>query len=152
MRTFSRFVQLVLHIPNAMLLLLQGWLTGKKLSGFGEVFILSARVNLASLNLYYCFFLQILDFFYFLYSYTPKLLFVWNRLIRFWSMVKLCINRDNYLVPLLFATRITVHQVRKCLKLSILVQFLSARVLAGKQLFIHPWPGVIVLSLALIPK
>ena len=30
--------------------------------------------------------------------------------------------------------------MRKCLKLSILVQFLSALgVLAGKQLFIHPW-------------
>ena len=54
-------------------------------------------------------------------------------------MVKLCIDRDNLLVPLkLVANQIFVYQMRKCLKLSIPVQFLSARVLASKQLFIHP--------------
>ena len=51
-------------------------------------------------------------------------------------MVKLCINRDNPLVPLLSATWITVYQMRKCLELSILVQFMSARVLASKRFFL----------------
>ena len=56
-------------------------------------------------------------------------------------MVKPCINRDmdNLLVPLiLVANQISVYQKRKCLKLSILVQFLTAGVQASKQLFIHP--------------
>ena len=51
----------------------------------------------------------------------------------FRSMFQLCINRDN-----LAANQISVHQMRKCYKLSILVQFLSVKVLASKQLFIHP--------------
>ena len=81
MRTFSRFVQLVLHIPNAMLLLLQGRITGKKIKlfGFVEFFKLSARVNPASLNLS-----TVIFFFKYWTSYTsytqilglPKLLFV----------------------------------------------------------------------------
>ena len=66
----------------------------------------------------------------------------WKRkkriLSTFWSMVKLCINRDNPLVPLLSATWITVYQMRKCLKLSILVQFMSAKVLASKRFFDSP--------------
>ena len=57
----------------------------------------------------------------------------------FCSMVKLCINRDNLLVPLILAAnQISVYQMRKCFKLFILAQFLSVRVLASKQLFIHP--------------
>ena len=57
----------------------------------------------------------------------------------FRSMFQLCINRDNLLVPLILAAnQISVHQMRKCYKLSILVQFLSVKVLASKQLFIHP--------------
>ena len=49
------------------------------------------------------------------------------------------VNRDIPLVPLLSATRISVCQMRKWIKLSVMVEFLPARVLASKQLFIHPW-------------
>ena len=36
-------------------------------------------------------------------------------------------------------TWISVYKTRKCSKLLVLVQFLCARFLAGKLLFIHPW-------------
>ena len=65
-------------------------------------------------------------------------------------MFQLCINRDNLLVPLILAAnQISVHQMRKCYKLSILVQFLSVKVLASKQLFIHP---CLIIKLSLFPS
>ena len=56
----------------------------------------------------------------------------------FCSIIKLCINKDNLLVPLQSATPISVCQMRKFLKLSVRVEFQSGRVLPVKRLFIHP--------------
>ena len=55
-------------------------------------------------------------------------------------MSKFCsmVNRDIALVPLLSATQISVCQMRKWIKLSVMLEFLSARVLASQRLFIHP--------------
>ena len=58
----------------------------------------------------------------------------------FCSMVKLCINRDNPLVPFLSASRILLCQTRKWIKLPVMVEILSTRVQPNKRLFIHPCP------------
>ena len=41
----------------------------------------------------------------------------------FCSIIKLCINKDNLLVPLQPATPICVRQMRKSLKLSVKFEF-----------------------------
>jgi hypothetical protein len=46
-----------------------------------------------------------------------------------------------YFVPLLPDTPISVCQMRKSVKLSVKVEFLAARVLASKRLFIHSCSG-----------
>ena len=58
-------------------------------------------------------------------------------------MSKLCINRDKPFVPFLSATQISVCQMRRCLILSIIVQFMSARGLASERLFILPLVNMI---------
>ena len=43
--------------------------------------------------------------------------------IHIFSFIKLCMNKDNLLVPLLCATPISVCQMRKSLKLSVRIEF-----------------------------
>ena len=92
--------------------------------GFWEFLKLSGRVYQASFKLSagfsntVCW--EFLNFFY----VTSSLILLQRRILStFCSAIKLCINKDNPLVPFLSDTPISVCQIRKSLKLSVRVEF-----------------------------